>query len=281
MSYAAQIEAFVRSFGTVPASQRVLVRLLQVLTDNGMDLQDIAAIVKLDPGLSSSVIRLSNSAYFGRASSAESIEEAVTHLGTAELVKVVALVAIQELNAIESDWVGITSEESWRVSVAAALGMERFSDKAGLEPAESYAVGLLHAVGRWMIARWRAVQPMNGGLPPHGYLELAEWEQRNLGVSAPLVSGLMLERWGFSPRLFVPITHQLEPFSAPDGIRSACLLRTMLSLSSRIALPERYPAGIPEIPGKVLSIARVTVDELEEAQPEIETDLAQIDEILG
>src|SRR5690606_14691919 len=61
------------------------IRLNAVLTDPDASVNDIAAIVSVDPALSARVLRAVNSAYFGLRGRVDTITKAIAMIGTSEL----------------------------------------------------------------------------------------------------------------------------------------------------------------------------------------------------
>ena len=66
----------------LPTVPRVFCELGRVVADANSTLADVAGVIESDPGLSARILHVANSAFFGAAAKVESIEHAVSRLGT-------------------------------------------------------------------------------------------------------------------------------------------------------------------------------------------------------
>jgi HD-like signal output (HDOD) protein/ActR/RegA family two-component response regulator len=82
--------------GALPSIPAVLQQLMEALEEPGIDQRQIAAMIKLDPGLSVRVLQVANSGYFAARSRIESVEQAVVMLGAQMLRNLVLQVKIVE-----------------------------------------------------------------------------------------------------------------------------------------------------------------------------------------
>ena len=78
----------------LPCSPALLPRLITVLQSDDSSADDIAEIIKVDPGLASSTLRLANSAFLAASTPAESVSEAVMRLGQHELYRLASLALV-------------------------------------------------------------------------------------------------------------------------------------------------------------------------------------------
>ena len=78
----------------LPCSPALLPRLITALQSNDSSADEIASVITVDPGLAAATLRLANSAYFGSASPAENVSEAVVRLGQHELYRLAALALV-------------------------------------------------------------------------------------------------------------------------------------------------------------------------------------------
>ena len=75
----------------LPCSPALLPRLFSVLLKEDATIDELEAIISVDPGLASSTLRLANSAYFAAGSSeVENLSEALMRLGQQEVYKLAA-----------------------------------------------------------------------------------------------------------------------------------------------------------------------------------------------
>ena len=69
----------------LPASPKVFSRLEKLVSDENAALDYIASLVKLDPGISAHILRISNSAYYGSTVQVNNLEAAISRIGFKEV----------------------------------------------------------------------------------------------------------------------------------------------------------------------------------------------------
>src|ERR1043166_9029902 len=72
---------------------RVVPQLLQILRKPDVDNGEIVRLISHDPSLTANVLRLSNSAFYGSAVAINSLDEAVTRLGSQQVYRLVVAVS--------------------------------------------------------------------------------------------------------------------------------------------------------------------------------------------
>jgi len=152
----AEIEAWLGSDAAdLPALPLVAVELMTLVNDPETACERLAEIVVREPVLAARILRLVNSAYFGLSQKVTDIRHAVFLLGYRS-VRTVAMTA-----AVFSAFKGAETgrfdlQRFWRHNISAAAVMRTLAKRCGTFDAETaFALGLLHDLGKLMIARYR------------------------------------------------------------------------------------------------------------------------------
>lgn len=105
-------------------------RLVQEMMKNEIDYTAVSDIIKNDVGLSYKILRLVNSAYFGSRSKIANVHHAVVFLGTNELKRWTAYIALTEINDNNSSELIIMSmvRAYFCDSTAKRIGKEKDAD---------------------------------------------------------------------------------------------------------------------------------------------------------
>ena len=120
----------------LPTSKLAALRLIGVCQDPDASAQDVSATVSADLSLTYSLLRLANSALFGRSRPIRSIEAVVTWMGTEYLSRWGTLLALASERGCPVTYLGTALQRGYMCeSLAAAQG-----DAA---PGSSFLVGLL------------------------------------------------------------------------------------------------------------------------------------------
>lgn len=193
----------------------ILPRLQRLLTNPNSGLFEIVELVRLDSALTARVIQVSNSAWFGRGASCQTLEEAVNRVGFHHVHRLVATAAASTVVGKPLSVYGLDAKTMWRDSVACAFAAELLAAHIREDVAEAYTIGLLHSVGRvavdgYLRSKMPVVQLTDAGFP--GDYSNAEIAQ--LGFSQAEVGASMLKNWEFGPLAVEALRSQYAPLEA-------------------------------------------------------------------
>ncbi len=219
------LETLLRDLPPTPA---VMPRLMAMLSDPESNTEDVLELIALDPGLASTVLRASRSAYYGaRGQSVDSVDEAIAAIGFKEVYRIVALYTLSEAAREPLVLYGLTPEMFWRKSVACALAMEMLCGEMGAPGTTGYTIGLLHAVGEVFVSRL-ARQASPKGLPLVAFanpLPIPEQETAAAGLTQSEAAAYAMRHWFFPEAIIEPIEYQFNPHEAPVHTQMALRLR--------------------------------------------------------
>jgi HD-like signal output (HDOD) protein len=232
-----------QALGPVPPSAHVLVQLQRLLADLNSGLDDIANLVRLDAAMATRIIRVSNSAWFGRGLPCKTVEEAVNRIGFREVYHFVAVAASSALVAQPVPAYSRDSLGMWTDSVACAFAAETLAGILGEDTANAYLTGLLHAIGRLPVNQYLVsqglVKPFADEGHPHDHTGA---EFAALGFNQAGVGACLLAQWEFPAGIVEPVRHQYDPTGADDPHdRAAALLyaaRLLRSVANEVDVPE-------------------------------------------
>lgn len=108
---------------------------------------DITAIINTDPALTTRLLKVVNSPYYGFPSQINTISRAITIIGTNELIQLVlATSVINAFKGIPSNLMNM--DEFWKHSLACALTSSILAEKCNQAGRERFFIaGLLHNIG--------------------------------------------------------------------------------------------------------------------------------------
>lgn len=142
-----------RSLDQLPPFSPVLNRLMTSLADEEVSFAEIASLIERDTVLSANVLKLVNSALYGRRGTVSSVKAAVSILGLSKIRNAVLGLSVSRI------WNRMKTPPSWdmarfnRHSAAVAVLSDMIVQRVEAEyPEGAFAAGLLHDLGQLMIA---------------------------------------------------------------------------------------------------------------------------------
>lgn len=122
----------------LPTSKLAALRLIGACQDPDASAEEVSATVKADVSMTYSLLRLANSALFGRSRPVRSVEAVVTWMGTEYLARWGTLVAMASERGCPVTYLGTALQRAYMCESLAAQG--------DASPGSSFLVGLLSAL---------------------------------------------------------------------------------------------------------------------------------------
>jgi len=254
-----------RCLDRLPKMSPILTQLLAQLSRRDCEIHELAETVERDPMLSGQILRLANSAIFGRLRPVSSVRHAVAMIGSGALRRFALGSSISNLFS-RTKLAKHFSLRRFNVhSVATATLLELLSEELPFESGEdAFLAGLLHDIGKLLVASSfpqqyddiLALTAVNGAA-------LIEAERDILGIDHAELSSLAVSRWELSEAIQSAACYHHQPSESAGkpalslGVHHADAYINHLGMS---VLPLPLPcqkAHTLEIPGFAFSQERV------------------------
>ncbi|CCN47294.1 putative Metal-dependent hydrolase HDOD [Vibrio nigripulchritudo MADA3029] len=197
----------------LPKIRKVLQELVEMVNRDEVDLMQLSQKIAMEQVVSARILRLANSAHFGRSRTVASIDEAVIRLGT-EPIRTLVVVSVLTSAFPKFETMDVT--EYWNDTFEVATIASNIAKEVGLEPNQVFTAGILHNIGELMIhalapEEAKSIQErVDAG-------EAAEDVQREvLGTTASELGAKLATAWKFAPQLVDSIAHCLDPNNAAE-----------------------------------------------------------------
>ena len=203
--------------------------------------ETVTSLVSCSQGLAVQVLRLANSAYYGLETKVSSLARAIAILGMNEVRNLVlaygAAAALRKMPLPPDFSVHALWEHQLRTAIM-AYAMGDMARAAGLDmrltgPDELYAAGLLHDLGKVILASrrpndWTAIQD----LTRENNLELFAAEEQYWGIDHCTVGARVLAFWDLPPQLTELVSWHHAPQLAEEPYTTGTAL---LAAANRLA----------------------------------------------
>ncbi|MCK5828912.1 MAG: HDOD domain-containing protein [Methylococcales bacterium] len=228
---AIDVEALVNEVSDLVSMPEIYLKIRELMDDPESCLNDFALIVNTDPGLTASVLKIVNSAFFGLSKQIESINRALNLLGIGQLHDLV--LSLSTINNLEIPNEIEELSLFWRRSIYCGVLSRLIAKKQNLQNAESlFIVGLLHEIGRLILFL---------KYPKEANLAVFQAEKENLslntveknifGTDYGKIGQALMEDWNL-PLKFQSITkYHTEPNKATEYIFETTIVHIAHQLS--------------------------------------------------
>lgn len=209
------IEALARKVREIPPLPQVALRLMKMSQDPDAAPRDFVEVIKYEPGITTTVLKLCNSSFYGLTRRVSSLQEAMVYIGTDALVNFVLAGCIASYCMDENKGYGLQRGELWRHSVGAAICSQKIAERYSREDsATSFTAGLLHDLGK-MILNAFVEEDFNAilCLVEKDGLSFAEAEKKILGCTHAQIGAEIAEIWSLPSDLVDAIRYHHDPMS--------------------------------------------------------------------
>lgn len=216
MSRREEILDRVHTVQMMPPAAMEVVRLFQ---QDDVSITELTRAIEYDPGLTSNVLRLANSAYFGCQLEVGSVREAILRLGTRSILRLVTTAAFSAVSRAGVRGYDLAPGKLWEHSMSVALGATRLADKLGLEMRDNlFTSAILHDIGKILLGTFVEVDAgpiLDIANDERVSFEVAE--QRIMGIDHAEVGAVLLGTWNLPPGIVEAARWHHEPDQARTG----------------------------------------------------------------
>lgn len=254
MSRREEILDKVAGIESLPASTSQVLRLVQ---DPQSSMNDIMKCIEVDPGLTTRVLRVANSAYFAGPRKIGSLREAGVLFGTNRIQQMVVATTVAPLAAGAIRGYDLEPGRLLDSLIAVAIGAEEIPRviKVPAVPA-AFTAGLLHGVGKIVLGTFVEIDA--APILQFAYedrIPFDEAERRVLGIDHAEVGALLLEHWQFPEELVQAVRWQHHP----ENVHTDTLLTDLVHVAGILCIQCGLGMGID---GLNYSVSSEVIDRL-------------------
>lgn len=233
-----------RRIDTMPDISANTMRILYMVSGPEYDINDIVKLVSMDITLTAECLKVVNSAAYGLAHPINSIDKAVTYLGSNELVSIIIKHGFRSY--FSQPLKGYNGEidlwaHSLRVAIASAMIVRNVA-LDDVEENEAYVAGLLHDIGKVITAEFLAGNPQYlVGLLAHGEdFDFAGFEREVLNIDHAEAGYMLAHNWCLPRSIQGTILYHHQPGEADadsQSISAVVHLADLLAIISQYDIP--------------------------------------------
>lgn len=218
------IEQEIQEIAGLISLPEIYLKLRRLIDDDTADIDDFAQVVIVDPNLSTRVLRMVNSAYFGFPEPVDSITRAINMIGIQQLHNMVLGVAAISSLDLPNDILPL--KPFWHNSLYTGVLSQQLAGRLQLERSDRmFMAGLLHEIGHLVLcarlpdhAREAIRLSLQSGRPLH------EVQQQMLGCHYADIGAMLLANWKLPAELQDLVRYHPQPAAAPSQQLETALL---------------------------------------------------------
>jgi HD-like signal output (HDOD) protein len=228
----------------LPTLPEVANKLLKIINDPTTTAVDVANLISRDLSLTSKVLRLANSAFYGIPRTVTTVQNAVVILGLKVINTMVFSITVVKMFPGDGRNELFSRKKFWAHSLACAviarqlaLRMRKFTL---FDPEECFCAGLIHDIGRVVLDQYfhdDFLKALQKAL--QSKISLLQAEQETFGFSHMDVGDWLTSRWELPQDLRVPIVYH----HTPGRTEYAREITTLVHLADNVTYDIGY--GLP------------------------------------
>lgn len=198
------LEQLIGKGQVLPSLPEIYLRVAEQLEDENVTVQQIGDTVQHDPAITTRVLKMVNSAYYGLPNQVASVAQSVSLLGRERLRHILIGSVLRGVFSSGQDNPAFSMQVFWQHSIKTAIIARELARHVREieEPESMFTAGLLHDIGKLLL--------INGF--PERMLEVEEYmmqqridvlsaELSQLGVTHTAVGEALMHHWGLPPLL--------------------------------------------------------------------------------
>jgi putative nucleotidyltransferase with HDIG domain len=240
------LEQYLDRIRDLPVMPEVASRVMNLAEGKlGISFKDLEAIIRVDPALTTKILKIANSALYARQREVSSLQTAITLLGFKNIKSLVLLISASNMFP-RMQRTGFHTVY-WKHSLVSAVLAKSLAVRCGRTEAaeEAFIAGLLHDLGQAALFTSAPEQYMQAlEAEKLGALLLETIEEQLFGANHRQVGGALLRKWNF-PAALVDVALEHETLNISSVHKSlvilvsvACLLAERIEAGSLVPLKE-------------------------------------------
>ena len=201
----------------LPSFPEPVEKLLELITDPEVQMPKVICEIEKDPSLTSSVLRLSNSASYATAARIETIGQAVPIVGIQNIKQMIMLnsslqILKKKYHIFEKFWQHASQCASYAYLTAKLMDHRKLAETA-------YICALLHDMGKIALNVFESEDLDRLEINPLTQSPPSSFGESSLGISHAELGAQMAEQWHFPENIVSSIRYHHRPMHAEEQHR--------------------------------------------------------------
>lgn len=191
----------------LPSIPIVLTEIMRMLDDENLKSKNLAETIERDQMLTTRVLRVANSPYYGFTRKISTIELAIALIGINTIRDIVTGILVKRI-FLDSQFSILNIDEYWKYCIFSASATKYFAAKFNYRPlGESFVAGLMHDIGILLLSNYFKSEYKEVLIQleaDHRY-SLIQAEQKYLQTNHAEVASWLADKWNFPTKICVAL----------------------------------------------------------------------------
>ena len=211
------VEKIVEQIDTLSPVSPIGNKIMDIARNPDSSLSELIDIIQYDQAMTTNLLRICNSSYFGLTKRIESVKQAVAYLGTEKVASLVVMKNSSENFKKAQKGYDLSEGELWKYSVSSALIAQDLAEKKHVSDVSLiFTSALLKDIGKVILNDYvedsfediiKMVQNENS--------TFIEAEKKILGIDHAELGARVAEKWNFSTAMVDIVRNHHSPDKSP------------------------------------------------------------------
>lgn len=278
------VEAALSRVGEIATLPEVTVKIIRIVENPRSTARDLHDVIRVDPALSSRLLKVVNSAFYGLPGQIASVDRAIVLLGLSAVKNIAIASSMTHLfnggRAIE----GFSGLELWRHSVGVAVACRLLTAAQGRPTVEeSFLAGLIHDLGL-LVERQVYPKEMAQIITRHRaeQADFSALEQEVIGADHAAFGMALATKWRFPRTLCTTIGYHHKPMDLAEVNRELPIITYLADiLACRAGIGFTDTAAHAAYTEDMLAVVKLNQAQLDEVAAKLPEQVAITESIFS
>ncbi len=258
----------------------VYLRLKNILDDPDYSIAKVAVVISQDPAITLRLLRLVNSSYYGLRTKVETVDRAISLLGTDQVQNLVLTTSVaQTFDGLVTKVMDM--RRFWQQSVKCAI-MARLLAYAseGCDGERLFVAGLLHDIGHLIMYKSipdLSLEAINVSLENEE--PVYKTERYLTGFDYAEVGGDVMQKWDLPQSLWETTKYHIEPSKAEKYPLETALLH-IASILCRTEAPDDFDQGSLKVDPFAWNVTGLTPEKCLDIKKDAESEVNAVTNLI-
>ncbi len=205
------IKQHIDSFPVLPGT---VTKLMSVIDDPESSVQDVVDVILADPSLCLTVLKIANSALYGRPKKVDSIKMAVSILGFNEVQGIALTKALINSFSRLGKKHQVIVDKFWEHSFVCGMVARLIAQDLHISPETAFMGGIIHDIGKLIMLETFVEDYASEWMTRYSHEEMRHDELEMFSFTHDVVGGQLLKKWLFPENLITAVANHHSPEEA-------------------------------------------------------------------